>query len=256
MGQGKRSRLFRVTRGGNNLMIDSIFTKNLDDPSTVRRQHIVHPEMARLVRDFESIKEWSDERMHREQYPKFQSYYKSDVVALVDACEMAPHLFGRQRLATRFGPINFKASRCGRQYEKSEGHRTAAIHNISQQARHRLGRRFHDSNMQNYFKVQAFFVSDSQKVGYVLHRGPTSQNRSYFVGSVFPSQHHRLCIFPQISTLPPSLTRKGYMHHEDKSEILDCIVSPDVNNIKPSTDACMLECAVFIPVLRPRCDVT
>lgn len=180
-------------------MIDSIFTKNLDDPSTVPRQHIIHPEMARLVREFESIKEWSDERMHREQYPKFLSYYKSDEVALVDACKMALPLFGRQRLAVRFGPINFQASRCGRQYEKSEGHRNAAIHNISQQACHRLGRRFHDSNKQNHFKVQAFFVSDSQEVD-VSHRGPTSQNRSYFVGSVFSSQHHRLCSYS-----PPKL---------------------------------------------------
>lgn len=48
---------------------------NLDDPATVRREQVVHPELARLVREFEGAKE-SDERRHHEQYPKFQDDYK------------------------------------------------------------------------------------------------------------------------------------------------------------------------------------
>ena len=40
--------------------------QNLDDPSTVRREQVIRPEMARLVGEFEGAKE-SNERMHHEQ---------------------------------------------------------------------------------------------------------------------------------------------------------------------------------------------
>ena len=60
--------------------------QHLEDPSTVRLEQIVRPELARLVREFEGTDK-SDERMHRERYPNFQSDYKSDVIALLDAFE-------------------------------------------------------------------------------------------------------------------------------------------------------------------------
>ena len=41
--------------------------ENLDDPATVRREQVVRPEMAHLVREFEGVKD-SDERRHHEQY--------------------------------------------------------------------------------------------------------------------------------------------------------------------------------------------
>ena len=70
--------------------------ENLDDPSTVCRKQVVRPELARPVREFEGTVK-SDYRMHHEQYPKFQSDYKSDVIALVVAFEQLVKTFlGRQ----------------------------------------------------------------------------------------------------------------------------------------------------------------
>ena len=48
---------------------------NLDDPATVRREQVVRPEMARLVKEFEGKKE-SEEQMHHEQYHKYQMDFK------------------------------------------------------------------------------------------------------------------------------------------------------------------------------------
>lgn len=53
------------------------------------------------------------------------------------------------------------------------------------------------------------------------------------------------------SAHPPSLTRKGYMHHGNKSEILDCIVPANLVNRRPETTA-----AVLVQMLRPRNAVT
>lgn len=58
------------------------------------------------------------------------------------------------------------------------------------------------------------------------------------------------------SAYPPSLTRKGHMHHGTKSEILDCIVPSDVPNHRPVTTAAVLDGAVLIPMLRPGSAVT
>ena len=66
--------------------------KNLDDISTVRREQVVRPEMAQLVKEFERNDE-ADEQMHHEQYPKFQSDFKTDVNSLVDAFEQLGNQF-------------------------------------------------------------------------------------------------------------------------------------------------------------------
>ena len=73
--------------------------------------------------------------MHHEQYSKFQSDYKSDVIALVGAFEQVgnPLLEYRGELIG-LGPVNIYASGCGRQCEKSERHRISAAHSISQHA--------------------------------------------------------------------------------------------------------------------------
>lgn len=55
--------------------------ESLDDPATVRREQVVRPEMARLVREFEGMKE-SDEQKHHEQYPKFQQDFKVSLYIL------------------------------------------------------------------------------------------------------------------------------------------------------------------------------
>ena len=53
------------------------------------------------------------------------------------------------------------------------------------------------------------------------------------------------------STLPPSLTRKGSIHHGNKSEILDCI-----DNQRPVTTTAVLDGAYLIQMLRPGSVVT
>ena len=58
----------------------------MDDPTTILREQVVRPEMACLVREFEGSKE-ADDRMHHEQYQKFQLHFQSDVLSLVDAFE-------------------------------------------------------------------------------------------------------------------------------------------------------------------------
>ena len=55
---------------------------------------------------------------------------------------------------------------------------------------------------------------------------------------------------------PPSLTRKGQMHHGTKSEILDCIVPKNLDNHRPVTTAAVLDGAVLVHMLRPGSAVT
>ena len=60
----------------------------------------------------------------------------------------------------------------------------------------------------------------------------------------------------KVSTYPPSLTRKGSLHHGNKSEILDCIVPADLDNQRPVTTPAVLDGAVLIQMLRPGSAVT
>ena len=57
--------------------------ENLDDPATVCREQVVRPEMARLVREFEGTSHL-EERMHHEQYPKFQANFKVTICLIQD----------------------------------------------------------------------------------------------------------------------------------------------------------------------------
>ena len=57
-----------------------------------RREQVVRPEMARLVRQFEGTKE-PEEKMHHEQYSKFQMDFKADVSFLVDAFDQLDNPF-------------------------------------------------------------------------------------------------------------------------------------------------------------------
>ena len=66
--------------------------ENLDDPSTVRREQVVLPEMALLVKQFDCETN-TDEKMHHEQYSKFQADYKFDVNCLVEAFEQLGNPF-------------------------------------------------------------------------------------------------------------------------------------------------------------------
>ena len=59
---------------------------NLDDPQTVRRHQAAIPELARIVKEFES--DVDDEKdLHHEMYPKFQQNFRKDVLALVESFE-------------------------------------------------------------------------------------------------------------------------------------------------------------------------
>ena len=45
-------------------------------------------------------------------------------------------------------------------------------------------------------------------------------------------------------------------YHGDKSEVLDCFVPKDLDNLRPNTTAAVLDGAVLIQMLRPRNAVT
>ena len=66
--------------------------ENLDDPSTVRREQVVRPEMAHLVKQFECETN-TDEKMHHEQYFKFQADYKFHVNCIVELFEQLGNPF-------------------------------------------------------------------------------------------------------------------------------------------------------------------
>ena len=66
--------------------------ENLDDTSTFRHEQVVCLKLADIFREFEGI-DWSDEWVHHGQHPKFQSDYKSDDIAFIDAFEQ----LGRQQ---------------------------------------------------------------------------------------------------------------------------------------------------------------
>ena len=57
-----------------------------------RREQVVCPEMARLVCQFKGTKE-PEEKMHHEQYSKFQLDFKADVSSLVDAFDQLGNPF-------------------------------------------------------------------------------------------------------------------------------------------------------------------
>ena len=46
------------------------------------------------------------------------------------------------------------------------------------------------------------------------------------------------------------------MHHGEKSEILDCLVPKNLENVRPVTTAAVLDSAVLIQMLHPRNAVT
>ena len=58
------------------------------------------------------------------------------------------------------------------------------------------------------------------------------------------------------SKSPPSLTRKGEIYHGIKSEILQCIVPPHLENHRPVTTAAVLDEAVLVHLIRPRSAIT
>ena len=58
------------------------------------------------------------------------------------------------------------------------------------------------------------------------------------------------------STLPTLLTRKGSLHHVNKSEIRDCIVPADLDNQRPVTTSAVLDGVFLVQMIRPGSDVT
>ena len=53
------------------------------------------------------------------------------------------------------------------------------------------------------------------------------------------------------SEMPPTLTRKGTMHHNTKSEILQCLGSNTAVETKPLTSCAVLDGPVLVQMLRP-----
>ena len=66
------------------LKIHTGIIENLDGPSIDRSEQVICLELARLFREFKGT-DWLDNG--HEQYPRFQSDYKSAVITLMDAFE-------------------------------------------------------------------------------------------------------------------------------------------------------------------------
>lgn len=99
---------------------------------------------------------------------------------------------------------------------------------------------FKASSDQSHKKSEVAVVKDQQaKVTQLLLAVHSGRNINEEVFSHENSPH------------PPSLTRKGQMHHGTKSEILDCIVPRDLDNHRPVTTAAVLDGAVLVQMLRP-----
>jgi len=198
--------------------------QNPDDPCTVRREQVVHPEMARLVREYEGIKEL-EERMHHEQYAKFQSDYKSDVHvhAMVDAFEqlgnpfledsgelldldqsviMPPDVVDSVRKVKDIGLQRYTVFVNKRVSSQKEAY-TAPIHKTNLKL-------FRSSLSQPRQKNQVSVIKDQQaKITHVLLAANSCRIMNDYV------------IAHESSSFPPALTRKGTMYHGSKSEILD-----------------------------------
>ena len=54
---------------------ESAVIGNLDNDVTVRREQVARPELARIVAEFEGVKEFEDTK-HHEQFPKFQADFQ------------------------------------------------------------------------------------------------------------------------------------------------------------------------------------
>ncbi|KAL7395746.1 hypothetical protein ABVT39_022389 [Epinephelus coioides] len=229
--------------------------ENLDDPDTVRREQVVRPELARLVREFKGSKE-SDEQRHHQQYPKFQDDYKTDVLALVDAFEdmgnpfmedsgdlldldesivMPPYVGDRVKEVKNIGMKRYTEF-VDKQVRSQEEAFTAPIP---------LTRLKKAPLSQQCNKSEVVVVKNQQaKVTQLLlavHSGRKIDERVFSHES---SPH------------PPSLTRKGKMYHGNKSEILDCIVPRDFDNHRPVTTPDVLDVAVLVQMLHPGSAVT
>ena len=171
--------------------------ENLDDPSTVHCEQLVRPEMARLVREFEGTDE-SDERMLHEQYSKFQSDYKSGVIALVNAFEQLGNPFfedsGRLldlhqsilmpsdvvdnvRIVKDIGLQQYTIFLNKRVSTQEEAF-TATLHKFN-------------------LKLFKASLSEPRRKSDIGHQKPTSENYPDYVGSQFWSHHQQRCILPR-----------------------------------------------------------
>ena len=232
--------------------------ENLDDPTTVRREQVVRPEMARLVREFEGTEEAEDQTMHHEQYLKFQIDFQSDVVSLVDAIEQLGNPFLEdtgdlidldQSIIMPFEVVN-------------------SMRNIEE-----TGQELYSSFLNKRICSQEeTFTATMSKSNIKLFKTQLSEPRRKSDVSLIKDQHNKGTMIllaansgrtiteslfsHESSTFPPSLTAKCKMYHGDKSEILDCFVPKDLDNQRPNTTAAVLDGAVLIQMLRPRNAVT
>ena len=232
---------------------DAGVIENLDDPKTVCREQVVRPEMARLVREFEGAKE-PDEKMHHEQYPKFQEDFQANVNSLVDAFEQ----LGNPFLEESGELIDLDQSLI------MPPEVVKSMRDIE-----RTGTQLYTSFMQKRILTQEeAFTGTIPKTNLKLFKTSLSGQRQKSDASVIKDQHSKSKLIllaansgrkitqsvftHENSTLPPSLTAKGHMHHGEKSEILDCIVPKELDNQRPATTAAVLDGAVLVQMIRPR----
>ena len=197
--------------------------ENLDDPTTVRREQVVRPEMARLVREFEGTEEAEDQTMHHEQYLKFQIDFQSDVVSLVDAFEQLGNPFLEdtgdlidldQSIIMPFEVVN-------------------SMRNIEE-----TGKELYSSFLNKRICSQEeAFTATMSKSNIKLFKTQLSEPRRKSDASLINDQHNKGTMIllaansgrtiteslfsHDCSTFPHFLTAKCKMYREDKSEILD-----------------------------------
>ena len=231
--------------------------ENLDDPTTVRREQVVRPEMARLVREFEGSNEAYDQ-MHHEQYQKFQHDFHSDVNSLVDAFEQL-----------------------GNPFQEDSGDLIDLDQSIimpmevvnSMRLIEETGQQLYSSFLEKRICSQDEpFTAILPKTNIKLFKTKLAEPRRKSDIALIKDQHNKgthimlaaksgrtiteSLFAHESSTFPPSLTGKGKMHKGDKSEILQCIVPKDLESVRPETTAAVLDGAVLIQMLRPRNAVT
>ena len=231
--------------------------ENLDDPSTIRREQVVRPEMARLVREFEGTQK-ADEKMHHEQYPKFQTDFKADVASLVDAFEQLGNPF-------------LEDSGQMLDLDQSIIMPPEVVDNMRDAEN--IGKQLYDSFLHKRILTQEeAFTDPLPKRNLKLFKAHLAEPRRKSDISAIKDQHSKATqlllaansgrtlsdsVFAhESSDLPPSLTAKGKMYHGEKSEILECITPNELPIQRPVTTAAVLDGAVIVQMIRPRNSVT
>ena len=233
---------------------------NLDDPQTVRRHQAAIPEFARIVQEFESIIDHDTDK-HHEMYPKFQKNFRNDVLALVDSFEK----LGNPWLETS-----------GLLYELNESivmpeEVVKNVRNIRSYGEGRFeeflklrvnsqGLKYTDpiTNSNLVLFKQAL---ETKKTGNTV-KSVVSQRKKQtarVVDIISAHQAGRIitALSHESSEFPPSLTKDGEMHHGDKADLVNVIVTDKHRYSKhPDVTCIVIDGAAMVRTSKPRNSTT